>query len=171
MKLRRLLSAGWVVACLPVCHAGYGQLTTADFDRALDIQEKLSALVINLPDQPVWQEDSDSFVYRKSVEGGHEFELVDASAQTRQPAFDHEKLAAALSAASGESFKAVTLPFTNFHFESNRTAIAFAANGARWRCDLKAYTCANVGATRPGNGEDADSLRVLAKPAMQPGRA
>jgi len=171
MKLRKLLHGGWIVACILICHAGYSQLTAADFDRALNIQEKLRALAVNLPEQPVWLEGSDSCVYRKSIESGHEFELVDAVAETRQPAFDYEKLAAALFAASNKNYKAAALPFFNFHFESNRTAIAFVANGARWHCDLKAYTCANVGATRPGNGEDADSLRVLAKPAMQPGRA
>lgn len=149
MKLRRLLGAGGILVCILVCHAGYGQLTAADFDRALDLQEKYSALVVNLPDQPVWQEGSDSFIYRKSVEGGHEFELVDAVAETKHPAFDHEKLAVALSAASSGTYKAATLPFLNFHFESNRSAIAFVANGARWHCDLKAYTCTNAGAVHP----------------------
>ena len=158
MKLRRLLGAGGILVCILVCHAGYGQLTAADFDRALDLQEKYSALVVNLPDQPVWQEGSDSFIYRKSVEGGHEFELVDAVAETKHPAFDHEKLAVALSAASSGTYKAATLPFLNFHFESNRSAIAFVANGARWHCDLKAYTCTNAGAVHPGSGEDADDF-------------
>ena len=149
-----LAPAGWFIALILGCQTGYGQLTAADFDRALNIQEKMSSLAINLPEDPVWQEGSDSFVYRKSVEGGHEFELVDAVALTKQPAFDHAKLAAALSSASGESYKAETLPFLRFHFESGRAAIAFVVNGARWRCDLHAYTCANVGPLRSGDEDD-----------------
>jgi hypothetical protein len=79
---------------------GQAQLTVADYDRALTLQKRYDSLVLNLPEPPVWQESSDSFVYRKTVEGGHEFFLVDAAAQTKQPAFDHEKLAAAVPALS-----------------------------------------------------------------------
>ncbi|MGH9607031.1 MAG: DPP IV N-terminal domain-containing protein [Terracidiphilus sp.] len=151
MKQRGFVQAGCVVAFILVCRVGFGQLTAADFNRALDIQGKYNSLVVNFPEQPVWQDGSDSFVYRKSVEGGHVFELVDAVALTKRPAFDHEKLAAALSAASGESYKAVTLPFSGFHFVSGRTAIVFIADGARWRCDLHVYTCANEGTLHRGD--------------------
>jgi dipeptidyl aminopeptidase/acylaminoacyl peptidase len=153
MNRRGIVHAGLIVSFLFSCRAGYGQLTAADFDRALDIQQKYGALVVNLPEPPVWQEGSDTFVYRKTVEGGHAFQLVDAVAQTKQPAFDHEKLAAALSAASGESYKAATLPFARFHFVADKTAIEFIVNGARWRCDLHAYTCDNHGALHPGDDE------------------
>ncbi len=156
MTQRELVLTGLGFAFLLVCHAGYGQLTAADFNRALNIQDKYGSLAINLPEEPVWQEGSESFVYRKSVADGHEFELVDAVALTKHPAFDHAKLAAALSTASGESYRAATLPFSRFHFESGRTAIAFIVNGVRWRCDLKAYTCTKAGPLHPGEGESED---------------
>ncbi len=156
MRQRRARAA-WVCGFVLVSSAAYGQLMAADFDRALDIQEKYSKLVIDQPEQPVWQEgaagDVDTFVYRKSVEGGHVFELVDAAAQTKQPAFDHAKLAAALSAASGESVKATTLPFMRFRYKDSRSALEFIWNGSRWHCDLQAYTCANQGLLHPGEEE------------------
>jgi dipeptidyl aminopeptidase/acylaminoacyl peptidase len=148
----------WVVAALLVgittpWFAGHPQVSSADFDRALKLQSKYSALVVNQPDAPVWQESSDTFVYRKSVEGGHEFVVVDATTQTKQPAFDHEKLAAALSTASGQTYKAATLPFPRFRFGADRATIEFIVDGVRWHCDLHAWTCASPGALHPGDDE------------------
>jgi len=71
--------------------------------------------------------------------------LVERAAQTKQPAFDHDKLAAALSAASSKDYKAATLPFPRFRFVSDRTAIEFVVEGVRWHCDLHAWTCTSPG--------------------------
>ncbi len=154
MNQRLVFRAIFLIGIVNLCGAARGQqVTSADFDRALDLQEKYAALAVNLPEPPVWQESTDTFVYRKTADGGHEFELVDAAALTKQPAFDHAKLAAALSAASGGTYKAATLPFARFHFVSDRTAIDFIVEGVRWHCDLHAWTCASLGPLRPGDEE------------------
>lgn len=70
--------------------------------------------------------DDSHFWYRKSVKGGNQFVIVDAEAQSK-PAFDCEKLAASLSAASGGKFDALKLPFQEIAFASSRTEIEFAA--------------------------------------------
>jgi hypothetical protein len=137
------------------CRAGHGQVSRADYERALNIQKQYDSLAVNLPEPPQWQESSESFVYRKTVAGGHEFEIVDAAALTRQPAFDHTKLAAALSAASGESFKAATLPFQKFRF-AGKDAIEFRVERVRWHCDLQAWTCVRTEARSPDEDEDDD---------------
>ena len=159
MHYRKILQAACLIVFITVVRSSFAQLTEADFDRALNIQEKYSGLVVNLPEPPVWQESTDTFVYRKSIDGGHEFDLVDANASSKQPAFDHAKLAAALSSASGESYKAATLPFMRFNFVANRSAIefttgAFGAGGARWHCDLSNYTCAKLPQRRRGAADD-----------------
>lgn len=133
---------------------GRAQAAKADFERALEMQENYSKLAIDVPTDPIWQEDTDSFVYRKSVEGGHEFMLVDAASLTKNPAFDHAKLAATFSAVSGKSYAAYTLPFEHFHFTQHRSAIEFVADDARWRCDLTSYNCMKQGPIPP---EDQDS--------------
>ena len=46
--------------------------------------------------------------------------MVDADTQRKTPAFDHEKLAAALSKATGTSYTATTLPFTNSRSPTTR---------------------------------------------------
>ena len=136
------------------CLVGNAQVTKADFERALDLQEKYGKSAINVPEDGVWQEDSDSFIYRKSVEGGHEFMLVDAAALTKNPAFDHAKLAAALSATDGKSYTTYTLPFERFHFVEKHSVIEFTADEARWRCDLPSYRCVKQGPVPPEDDYD-----------------
>ncbi len=70
-----------------------------------------------------------------------EFILVDPVARTRQPAFDHAKLAAALSAVAGEKYTADHLPFTEITFSDDARAVSFSAAGKRWRCDVTGAQC------------------------------
>ncbi|MGB6975640.1 MAG: DPP IV N-terminal domain-containing protein [Terracidiphilus sp.] len=121
--------------------AASGQVTRADYDRAMHLQKKYDSLVVDLPDTPVWQHSADRFIYRKSVEGGHEFVLYDALTQTKRPVFNQAKLAAALSAASAEHYTALRLPFARFHFLSSESSIAFEAGNTAWKCDLKSWAC------------------------------
>jgi dipeptidyl aminopeptidase/acylaminoacyl peptidase len=119
----------------------------ADYERALDLQKKYSALILHLPDNLQWIEDTHRFVYRRSIAGGHEFLLVDADKQTQDPAFDHARLASSLSKAMGEPITAHTLPFERIHLDSKSTTLEFEHNSDHWRCDLVAYTCAKLPAT------------------------
>jgi dipeptidyl aminopeptidase/acylaminoacyl peptidase len=90
-----------------------------------------------------WFQDNTRFWYRNDLSGGaKEFILVDAEKGTRQPAFDHGKLAAALSKAAGEEFKADHLPFSDIQFVEDGKAVKFEAAGTNWQCDLSSYACA-----------------------------
>ncbi|HVP91720.1 MAG TPA: DPP IV N-terminal domain-containing protein, partial [Terriglobales bacterium] len=92
-----------------------------------------------------WIEKTHRFWYRKTVKGGFEFELVDADALTKKPAFDHEKLAAALNAASGQKYTGVKLPFMGIRFTDAEKAIEFEAAEFRWKCDLATYAVTKLG--------------------------
>jgi dipeptidyl aminopeptidase/acylaminoacyl peptidase len=83
----------------------------------------------------------DRFWYRDLTSEGSAFILVDPVRKTRAAAFDQEKLASALSAASGGSYTAARLPFQTFTFAPDGEAILFRAGGKRWRCDLQSYQC------------------------------
>jgi dipeptidyl aminopeptidase/acylaminoacyl peptidase len=131
----------------------HGQVTVADYERANHLRDKYKGLALNLPEEPHWIEKTDSFWYRKTVEGGHAFVLVDAGSLAKRPAFDHEKLAAALSSASGEKYSAVTLPFSRFEYAENQSVIRFRIDRQRWRCDVVKYTCDKAGPPEP---EDDD---------------
>jgi dipeptidyl aminopeptidase/acylaminoacyl peptidase len=66
---------------------------------------------------------------------------VDAATGSKQPAFDHTRVAAALNATAHTDYKPETLPFTHVDFTDHRTAIEFRLEYVPWRCDLTKYEC------------------------------
>ena len=82
----------------------------------------------------------DKFWYRVLTPTGSEFILVDPAKGTKTAAFDHEKLAAALSAASGRTFKGSMLPFQTINYSLDGKAIIFNADRKQWRYDLQTGT-------------------------------
>src|SRR6202166_3883447 len=83
----------------------------------------------------------DRYLFRGSGPEGSEFVIFDAAHGTRQPAFDHAKVAAALSAAAGATYNAAHLPFTTFEFSADGKSISFHLKSENWACDLKASKC------------------------------
>jgi len=126
----------------------WSQGKVEDYDRAFALREKFEGQAINVPDRPVWIEKTPRFWYRKTVKGGHEFILVDAEKATKRPAFDHEKLAAALNKETGEKFTATTLPFRAIRFVDDEKAIGFEYRGSAWRFDLATYELKKTGPAR-----------------------
>jgi dipeptidyl aminopeptidase/acylaminoacyl peptidase len=132
-----------VCLSLPVFLSGQGRL--ADYERANGLREKFQSLALNVPGRVSWIEKTHRFWYRKTVKDGFEFELVDAEALTKKPAFDHERLAAALNAAAGQKYTAAKLPFMMIRFTDGEKAIEFEAADFRWKCDLATYAVTKLG--------------------------
>jgi dipeptidyl aminopeptidase/acylaminoacyl peptidase len=89
---------------------------------------------------PHWFHDNTRFWYRNDLRGGaREFIVVDADAGTRVPAFDHERLAAALSKALDQPVNADHLPFDAIEFADNDKSVRFTISGKSWKCDLGTY--------------------------------
>src|SRR4051794_31669090 len=88
-------------------HAAQTTDVRADYERARTLRERVQAKVQDVVETPTWIEGSQKFWYRKSVTGGNAFVLVDPVAATKGAAFDHERLAASLSTASGIAVTAV----------------------------------------------------------------
>ncbi len=130
----------------------YAQGTRADYERATNVRNNFQKLAVNLPENPNWIGSTSRCWYRKSVNGGNEFVLVDAETLAKKPAFDHEKLAASLSAAANGKYTAVTLPFQAITFVDDERAIQFVTAGSLWQCDLADYTCKKMGPAPQGFG-------------------
>ena len=152
--VRQFLGAGVALAVLvstPLWTSAHdqGQVqdVRADYERAASLRERVTGQALDVIANQAWIEGTSKLWYRKSVVGGSAFVLVDAAAGTRGPAFDHERLATALSTATGNTYTAVTLPFTALSFTDNQQTLEFTLSGGaatRWRCTLSAYTCTRV---------------------------
>lgn len=112
---------------------------------------------------PHWFHDGSRFWYRNDLhDGTKEFIVVDAEAGSKRPAFDHDKLAAALSKAIGKACEATRLPFSEFEFLHGETSIRFEMEGKLWNCDLANYNCAAAGeesASKEGPVADKTATR------------
>ena len=119
-------------------------VTAADYARAEQfLPGNAVRLLTGVPVSPVtWVGESDRFWYRVRTSNGEPFILVDPAAQTRRDAFDHGRLAAALSAAADTSYDPARMPFTTFEFVDDGAALKLDIGATEWRCELAAYTCA-----------------------------
>jgi dipeptidyl-peptidase-4 len=134
-------------------------LTAADYAQAEKFMSyNVTSLVLRGAMRPAWL-SGDRFWYRNAIENeGSEFILVDPRRKTRGPAFDHAKVAAALSTAAGKTYDATHLPFMTFDFSADGKMISFNAEGKRWSCDLKGKSLKPVeggeaAATEGGRGQ------------------
>ncbi len=129
--------------------SAHGQGSLSDYERASGLRERFQSLAAGIPENATWIEETSRFWYRKSVAGGVEFELVDAATLAKRPAFDHEKLAAALAKATGASFNPRKLPFREVRFVDHEQAIEFVAKGNRWKVKLADYSSEKLGPMDP----------------------
>ncbi|MGH9162184.1 MAG: S9 family peptidase, partial [Vicinamibacteraceae bacterium] len=134
------LSASLVIGVL---NAG-AQATTADYERALGLRERWQYLTENVADPATWMGDTHRFYYRKTVKGGFEFVMVDAETRQKQPAFDHARLAAGLSKATGERHAALRLPFNTFRVGDQERTIEVRVDDTTWSCRIADYVCREI---------------------------
>ena len=138
-----ILAAGFA-ATVP----GWAQpraVTAADYARAEKfLAGGLNGLVLHNSVQANWTPD-ERFWYRNTNGDGSEFILVDPARGTRQPAFDHAKLAAALSTATSGKYDGAHLPFQEFTLSPDAlgvpSTISVTVGGNRWKCDRAGNSC------------------------------
>lgn len=120
------------------------QGTAADYQRAATVRDRIAGLTNDSIGWYSWPSPT-SIAYSKTTPGGHTFVLANFNTKTKAPAFDHQRLAAALSTATGNSYTAVTLPFTGFTFLDNNRSIEISPiiNGKSqtYYCDIVSYSC------------------------------
>src|SRR5215471_5618260 len=168
----------------------FSQGTLADYQRAQGLQAKARGLLVNAPGQASWIGDTEHFWYTRSVKGGTEFVLGDAGGGTKKLAFDHAKLAAAISSVAGHKYDALNLPFappqggrgggggragaaigttSPLTFVDGEKAIQFGTGGSLYRCVLNSYTCSKEGpipqaAGRGGRGAAPEDDDIFPSP-------
>jgi dipeptidyl aminopeptidase/acylaminoacyl peptidase len=120
---------------------------------------------------PHWFQNNTRFWYRNDLRGGtREFVVVDAEQGRRGEAFDHQKLAQALSKAAGAEYQAARLPFEDIEFVDDARAIQFKVDSKTWKCELSTYTCTRTepSSTSPPIDKPAEEGAPIAEDPVAP---
>lgn len=117
------------------------QGTAADYERASKLRNLTQKKAFKDRVTPRWLSDDRRFWYRNDLFGdAREFILVDAVTGERQSAFNHARLASALSKATGKEHPSTHLAIDDLDFSKDYTELHFRAGERHWKCDLKNYT-------------------------------
>jgi dipeptidyl aminopeptidase/acylaminoacyl peptidase len=150
----------WVapaVLCLVAAIQSAAQGTLEDYQRAQRfLPGNLRHQVFAADARPNWIEKTNRFWYRRVGPKGTEFVLVDAEKNTSASAFDHPRLAAALSRATKQEYKPTELPFDSIEFVNEGKAIRFEVGDEQWTCGLDNYECKQEPAQNPDESLSPD---------------
>ncbi|MFN0021309.1 MAG: hypothetical protein ACKVP0_23920, partial [Pirellulaceae bacterium] len=131
MKPIQHLSPSFILLCCGALASAQG--TKSDYERADNLGGLVQGKVFKAKVTPHWLEGNSRFWYRNDLsDGKREFLLVDAEKGTREAAFDHAKLAAALKEKLSKEVAADKLPFDGIQIEGDG-AIRFNAEGKGWK--------------------------------------
>ncbi|HUF68484.1 MAG TPA: DPP IV N-terminal domain-containing protein [Longimicrobiales bacterium] len=116
-------------------------LSTADYQRAERMLGSFTnPLVLRASVRPMWLE-AGRFWYRNIMADGEEYVLVDPAVRSRERAFDHQRVAAALSAAADTTFTPMALPISDIEFSADRRTVTLAVGQARYECEASGTGC------------------------------
>lgn len=117
-------------------------LTAADYARAESkLGTALGSLVFHGAVRPTWL-GSGRFWYRNAVPGGTEYLLVTPATKTKVRAFDHGRLAAALSQAADTTVGPLGLALAEVAETGPQLVFTFEVGRKRFRCDAAGSACA-----------------------------
>lgn len=145
----------WLLLLLTAQHGLlHAQGTTDDYRRANDLGNNVKNKLYYAPYNINWIADSHRCWYYQQTPRGKEFILVDADQRSKQPAFDHERLAKALSTLLQRPYEAYALPFNAINYSFNRDTLHFSVGDTLCRCRLSDYTCQVLPEAKKDKGPD-----------------
>ena len=110
------------------------QGSKADHERSAGLRELYSGKVFQSSLEANWLEDGNSFWYRNDLrDGRREFILVDVEQGNRGPAFDHARLASAMSPELGRAVDPDQLPVQQIEFIDGGKAIRLLGRSKSWK--------------------------------------
>jgi dipeptidyl aminopeptidase/acylaminoacyl peptidase len=125
-----------LVLLLPSLAVAQG--TADDYKRALGLRDKYADAVPHLTVQANWL-GGGRFWFRDDLGGGKKaFLLVEAEKATKEPAFDHAKLAELLAKETGRKVDAEKLPFDDIRLDGG--VVTFTSAEKTWKYDAEKHT-------------------------------
>ncbi len=148
MKQTKTLRAVWITIAISIALClsadAVAQGTPADYARATGLEAKYEAAAIDVAGPATWIGKTNRFWYRKQSKGASEFIMVDAQTLKKEPAFDHEKIAASLSKVTGNIYKAEQLPFRRIRFDDTGSSFFAFVDRTAIRCTVADSVCNKV---------------------------
>lgn len=117
------------------------EVTVDDYKRAETfLSSHTNPLVYNEISSQKWTDDG-RLIYRKSVKGGFEFVVANPESGEKKTAFDHDKLAEAISETGQNDVNPLQLPFREFSYSDDHQSILFSAFNQEYSCSIGDYNC------------------------------
>jgi dipeptidyl aminopeptidase/acylaminoacyl peptidase len=154
----RIQTAVLVLLAFPLAASAQTRpgVTAEDYARAEQyLGTNTRPLVSGVPEGPSWLGDGRAW-YRVSTAGDPEYVLVDPKSKTRQPAFDHARLATAIRTAAGGSAVGERFQFRPTGLSEDASEVTVAVQGGEddghgtWTCKVDGYSCVPAGAGNDG---------------------
>jgi dipeptidyl aminopeptidase/acylaminoacyl peptidase len=134
-----------ILICLLLAGSTFAQGTRAEYARSDQLGQLTANKELHASVLPHWMSDGNAFWYRNDGPAGErDFVWVNPLTGKREPAFDHARLAAALSAAAGQAFDAGKLPIDAISNGDKPNQRIIRAAGKWWVVDLNTYTIAKT---------------------------
>jgi dipeptidyl aminopeptidase/acylaminoacyl peptidase len=120
-------------------------ITREDYREADRLRRKFRGLVYKESIDPNWIGDEPKFWYRNELrDDTKEFILVDAEKGIKQKAFDHARLAKAITEQTGTEYTAEKLPFYSIKFVDDANAMEFQVGDTIWKINLSSYELGKI---------------------------
>lgn len=159
-----LLSAFWLTSAQSATPYPSTETVDAAWKRVREAEAPYVGLVKNDRIKIHWI-DADRLWYRADRDGRTEFVLANAAKGTKGPAFDHARLAAELSKATGAKLEASNLKLEGLTFGTNDTLTGLTCEGKRYIRDENGW---KQGGTNPAENPK-DRLQPVAGRARSGG--
>ena len=138
----KILSFFFLVAVLVSCSQGeeQKQFTIAEYEAAAKHMDRaLYGLVYNQVSRSKFVGEN-HLIYSTKNQDGTKFVLVDANAKTKKDAFDHKRLAEALSKEEKGEIDPNNLPIYAVSLSDDLSMLQFKSGGISYSCSLSDYT-------------------------------
>ncbi len=143
MKTKNILMLG--LAFLATAGMSNAQVTKEDYLRG-DSTSLYGNMVYNTDVQSHWIPKTDLCWYSVKTRKGTEYKLVDAAKAKVTSAFNQEKLAKALSEATGKTVDPYQLGLGRLELNYKDKVMTFEFGDSKWECSLKSYKVSKQGA-------------------------
>jgi Tol biopolymer transport system component len=146
------LSGAVLLGLIGASAASAQTVTTDDYRRADSFLANNTMPLVDHSVQRVTWIDDGHFWYRDHDKDGDQFMKVDAATGEATRAFDRDKVAAALSAATGKKVDASKLPVTGFVVRPD-DGLDITSHGKRYVCDKAVGKCELAAVKKDTNGK------------------